>query len=72
MELHPGKPPLTIKYVRMMLPAYRIICVREVSGLGRPLYRVRWVKQRTLDRRYDTRGWIDSADLMATGVILSY
>ena len=73
VDLHPGKPPFPFNLGRMILPAYGIICVREVAwSTDRPVYRVLFMKMGTLDRRQNAPGWIDSRDLMRHGVVLSY
>ena len=73
VDLHPGKPPFPFNLGRMILPAYGIICVREVAwSADRPVYRVLFMKMGTLDRRQHAPGWIDSRDLMRHGVVLSY
>lgn len=50
-----------------------VICVHEVDSNGeRVVYRVEWIKPETLEKRFNIKGWIDSADLMVHGVVLSY
>ena len=39
---------------------------------GRPWYRVTWVKPRVVGDHQDQNGWVDSADLMAIGVMFSH
>ena len=69
----PQYPPRKLRRVRgdMILPAYTPIEVlRRTMHKGRPWYWTRWIRPRTLDRSRDSKGWIDSAELVA-GVVLS-
>lgn len=69
----PQYPPRKLRRVRgdMILPAYTPIKVlRRTMHKGRPWYWTRWIRPRTLDRSRDSKGWIDSAELVA-GVVLS-
>ena len=46
--------------------------VFEEAIAGRPWYRVTWIKPQTIGNQGDQPGWVDSADLMNTGVMFSH
>ena len=55
------------------VPAGNIICVREIDRDQRlPWYKVLIMKIGTLDRSQHIPVWVNSADLMEHGVLLSY
>ena len=75
IQIHPGKPPLPERLQRnnSEVTVSGVICVDEVDSNGeRAVYRVEWIKPNTLEKRFNIKGWIDSADLMTHGVVLSY
>ena len=55
------------------VPAGNIICVREIDrGYYQLWYKVLIMKIGTLDRSQHIPVWVDSADLLEYGVVLSY
>ena len=75
IQIHPGKPPLPERLRRNYpeVTVSGVICVDEIDSNGeRVVYRVEWIKPDTLEKRFNIKGWVDSADLMVHGVVLSY